>query len=94
VTIDTSPAPLLSLDEIAVARSALGLPNRRKTSHRNHFNSLSHPDWVAMEKRGLATVRLSTEPGAPHTWRLTRTAAEAALLPGEKLNPEDFPVHD
>ncbi len=88
----TASGPLLSLDEIAAARRALGLPNRHKVSHRNHHLGLSHPDWQAMEARGLATVRRSSEDGAPSLWRLTRAAAEAALLPGERLNPDDFPA--
>lgn len=81
----------MSTDEIATARRALGLPNRHKRSYRNHFCGLSHPDWEAMTERGLATVRRSAEAGGYHTWRLTRAGAEAALLPGEALCPEDFP---
>lgn len=82
----------MSTDEIAAARRALGLPNRHKRSYRNHFCGLSHPDWETMAARGLATVRRSVEPGGYHTWRLTRAAAEAALLPGEELCHEDFPA--
>lgn len=87
----TIPHPLLSPDEIAVARKALGLPNRHRRCCRNHRIGLDHPDWSALTARGLATCRRSNEPGGPHIWRLTRAAAEAALLPGETLDPQDFP---
>lgn len=90
--IPTPDGPLLSLDEIGVARKALGLPNRHRRGTRNHWFGRDHADWAAMAGRGLAIVRLSAEPGAPHLWRLTRPAAEAALLPGETLTPEDFPA--
>ncbi len=81
----------LSPDHVALVRSALGLPNRRRQSYRNHFVDATHPDWEAMVAAGLATVRRSTEPDGPHTYRLTRAGAEAALLPGETLNLDHFP---
>lgn len=76
-----------------LARHALGLPNRRKRSYRNHFVSSTDPHWERLVATGLATVRRSVEAaGGMHTYRLTRAGAEAALDPGERLDPEDFPA--
>lgn len=75
-----------------LARHALGLTGRRRTSDRNHFVAATHPEWERLVEAGLATVRRSAEPGGMHTYRLTRAGAEAALAPGERLDPEEFPA--
>lgn len=78
----------------ALARHALGIEGRRQ-SYRNHYvvdAGTDHEAWCAMVEAGLARRR----PGNPLTggmdlFRLTRAGAEAAIDPGERLDPEDFP---
>lgn len=76
-----------------IARHMLGLDNAQR-SYRNrycaepghaHFDALR-----AMFDEGLVTFRQGV--GAHISWRLTRAAAESVLLPGETLDPEDFPA--
>ena len=80
-----------------LARHALGLPNPYNRSYRNRYIAGSkHPsyaDWQGMVKNGLAKFRdgESLPFGGSHLFSLTRKGADAALLPGEKLCPEDFP---
>lgn len=92
----TDTAPVLSDAERRHARHALGLGlgGRRRVSDRNHFVCDTHPTWEGLVARGLATVRRSSEPNGVHTYRLTRAGAEAALAPGERLDPEDFPARE
>lgn len=70
-----------------LARHALGLDNSaaKGRSYRNrYFSHAGNPEWVAMVEAGEATVN--------GPWfHLTRSGAEAALNPREKLDPEDFP---
>lgn len=86
----------MSPEQRELARHALGLPNKRRRSYRNHFvtgeGSTDHPHWVAMVGAGEAWRR----PGSPLTggddlFGLTRLGAEAALDKREGLDPEDFP---
>ncbi len=86
----------LSERERYLARSALGLQyNDQKRSYRNGFVIPVGSDdfivWCRMEDRGLAEGFV----GNPHKmwcFRMTRLGAEAALRPGESLDPEDFPA--
>lgn len=79
-----------------LARHALGLPTRGGRSYRNSF--VAGPDhddyvhWLAMVADGNA-VRYAGRQlfGWDDLFRLTPTGAEAALDPGEKLCPDDFP---
>lgn len=80
-----------------LARHALGLPNSRKRTHRNHFcagpEHDDFDDWQAMVGAGYAKKRTSSvlAPGDVF-FHLTRSGAELALLPGERLDPEDWPA--
>ena len=70
--------------EIELARHALGLPNKRKTSYRNHFvtgeGSADHGAWLNLVKNGDATRRAgSALTGGNDLFRLTRAGALAAL---------------
>lgn len=82
--------------QIALARHALGLTASCLVSYRNHFVAgPGHPDyadWQAMVAAGQAK-RLESEylPPGDVLFRLTRAGAEKALLPGDILNPEDWP---
>jgi hypothetical protein len=81
-----------------LARHALGLTGRQQTSYRNSFVAgPNHDDfaiWQQMVTQGLATRRdaKSLPFGGNHLYRLTPAGARAALLPGEALDPEDFPA--
>jgi len=79
-----------------LARHALGLPNARHTSYRNHFVAgEGHSDfenWLAMVSAGLASRRKGSElTGGDDLFRLTRSGAEIAIKKREKLCTEDFP---
>jgi hypothetical protein len=79
-----------------LARHALGLTDGRTRSYRNAFVcGKSHPDfadWKRMVRKGLASGRSGKAMfGGDDVFWLTRKGAQAALGPGESLDPEDFP---
>ena len=81
--------------QIELARHALGLPNGRKTSYRNHFvtgkGSNDKKNWDAMLEAGMARVRRNVDLyDGDDYFRLTLAGAKAALAKGERLCPEDF----
>lgn len=84
-------------EQIELARHALGLPNKRRQSYRNHFVAgEGHSDYVAwcdMVEKGLARGKKGSQltGGDPVFW-LTRLGAERVLRKGERLCPEDFPI--
>lgn len=64
-------------EQIELARHALGLTNGRRQSCRNLFaTGPGHSDELT---------------GGDDLFRLTVAGARAALQPGERLCPEDFP---
>jgi hypothetical protein len=83
--------------QVELARHALGLPNKRRCSYRNHFvtgpGSTDWGDWQAMVACGTARRH---EPralfGGDYCFVLTRPGAEAALATGERLDPEEWPM--
>jgi len=82
--------------QIELARHALGLPNRRGVAYRNHFvagpGHRDFSDWNEMVSSGCATVRRAVKTiGGQDFFSLTSNGAYAALKPGERLDPEDFP---
>lgn len=86
----------ISPEQIELARHALGLPNGRRKSYRNHFVAgEGHPDYIAwcdMVEHGFARGRPGTPTagGDPVFW-LTIAGASRALRQGETLDMEDFP---
>lgn len=79
--------------QIALARHALGLTASCLVSHRNVFVAgPAHPDygsWANMVAWGWATRHESQHlPPGDVLFHLTRAGAEAALLPGDRLDPE------
>lgn len=79
-----------------LARHALGLPNARRLSYRNHFVAgEGHGDftnWLAMVEAGEAKRRKGNAlTGGDDLFWLTKAGAEAALNSRERLDPEDFP---
>lgn len=81
-----------------LARHALGLDGRRGMSYRNRFvtgpGCTDYPTWMEMVHAGLAVRRDGAKLpfGGDDLFHLTRDGAEAALRPGESLDPEDFPA--
>ena len=78
-----------------LARHALGLPNARNQSYRNHFvtgeGSSDFEHWCAMAAAGLARRRAGCAlTGGDELFWLTFKGATDALEPGEQLDPEDF----
>ena len=78
----------------ALARHALGLDSQR-TSYRNryycHPGTLEHAEWMRMVENGDAELGLNYSGRSTDMFALTRKGAQAALRPGESLDPEDFP---
>lgn len=82
--------------QIELARHALGLPNSKRTSYRNHFvtgeGGDDHAAWSMMVNEGDALRRKgSVLTGGDDLFLLTHKGAEKALKNGEKLDHEDFP---
>ena len=82
-------------EQLKLARHALGL-DYKKVSYRNRYYTIGrgqeHKEWLAMVEKGYA-IEDSVLPDSTR-FELTRKGAEAALLPGETLCPEDFPPTD
>jgi hypothetical protein len=81
--------------QIALARHALGLPNNRKRSYRNHFvcgpGHTDYENWQQMVANQEAKRRIgSSLSGGDDVFWLTCKGALLALHAGEKLDPEDF----
>lgn len=85
----------LSSTQIGLARHALGLPNRRRMSYRNHFvvdGGLDHDEWMRMVEIRAARRSPGNEiTGQMDLFRLTEAGARSALGRRERLDPEDFP---
>lgn len=84
----------LTLRHRRLAGHALGLPNRRNVSYRNRFLAPYTPGgdtdrWFQMVELGLAEAMPPV--GNYIRFYLTRQGADAALDPGETLDPDDFP---
>lgn len=81
--------------QIELARHALGLPNKRRTSYRNHYvvgSGEDHREWLAMVAAKEARRRDGNQlSGGDDIFWLTAAGAIAALKPREKLDPKDFP---
>ena len=83
-------------DQIDLGRHALGLPNRKRISYRNHFcagpGHLDYFNWLEMTTLGYAIRRKGSElSGGDDVFLLTFKGASECVLPGEKLCAEDFP---
>ncbi len=82
--------------QIELARHALGLPNKRRQSYRNHFvcgpGHDDYDNWQAMVGAGLAKRRKGNPlTGGDDLFWLTLEGAHNALTKGERLDLEDFP---
>ncbi len=87
----------MTKEQIALGRHALGLPNRRHKSYRNHFvageGHEDYAEWMEMVKDGNA-VRSNGSPitGNDPVFRLTNLGALECLMPREMLSEEDFAI--
>lgn len=81
--------------QIELARYALGLPNKMSKSCRNRFftvgGTMDRRHWCDMVTAGHATRYPMKEDKVSDIFLLTYDGACAALLPGERLCPDDFP---
>ena len=75
------------------ARHALGLPNRKNTSYRNHFcigpEGDGYSDWEEMVKAGWAIKRTGALWGGADMFHLTLEGALKVREPKEHLSQED-----
>ena len=76
-----------------LARHALGLPNKQKTSFRNRFcaspGSDDFAEWEAMVSQGEAVKFPSSLWGGDSMFHLTLKAALAAREPDEHISREE-----
>jgi hypothetical protein len=79
--------------QLRLARHALGFPNERNISYRNHFctgkGSDHHADWENMVAQGFAVKRTGPYWGGDDMFHLTLKGALLARNPKEHLSPED-----
>lgn len=83
--------------QVELARHALGLPNKRRRSYRNHFvagrTHEDYGDWTAMVAAGFARQKSgSALSGGDDFFWLTEAGARRALKARESLDLEDFPA--
>lgn len=82
--------------QIELARHALGLRKGTLVSYRNAFvatpESPDFAEWIAMMHAGHAERRGILPTSGWWVFKLTRAGAERALLPGDVLDPEDWPT--
>ena len=82
-------------NQIELGRHALGLPNPKRRSYRNHFcagaTHSDYEDWMRMVQSGDATHRNGNAiTGGDDVFWLTKAGATACLKLGEQLDSEDF----
>lgn len=83
----------MTKEQRAVARHALGLPNRTKTSYRNRYcigkGGDGHEIWEQMVADGNAVKITGPHWGGDDMFHLTLTGALQAREPDEHLSRED-----
>ena len=76
-----------------LARHALGFPNKKNESYRNHFctgpGSTDFEHWEDLVAQGLATKRTDGPWGGDHMFYLTLKSALMVRGPKEHLSRED-----
>lgn len=76
-----------------LARHALGLPNKKNMSYRNHFcidvGSDDYDQWEDLVSKGLAVKALGGKNWSVDFFYLTLEGAKSALLPKEHISSED-----
>lgn len=83
----------MSPEQIKLARHALGFPNKKNESYRNHFctgpGSVDFEHWEDLVSKGLAVKRTDGPWGGDHMFYLTLEAALMVRGPKEHLSRED-----
>ena len=83
----------LTGQQLSMARHALGLPNDKNTSYRNHYcaapESPEHDLWEDMVAKGFAIKRINRKLWVGDMFFLTLSGGLAARLPGEHLSREE-----
>jgi hypothetical protein len=76
-----------------LARHALGLPNRKNTSYRNHFcagpGHLDYPEWLRMVAEGYAVRKTGPNWGGDDMFFLTLKGGLLARDKKEHLSREE-----
>jgi aminopeptidase N len=76
-----------------MARHALGLPNSKHTSYRNHYclgpGSKGHAEWEALVAEGLAVKQVGDLWGGNDMFHLTLKGALTVRGKGEHISRED-----
>lgn len=84
---------MMDVEQLTLARHALGLPNHGKRSYRNRYFAAPRTSqaeaWRRLVEADLASF-VGRE-GSSMRFCLTEAGARAALKPGERLDEEDFP---
>ena len=79
--------------QIELARHALGLPNKKNMSYRNHFcigvGGDGHADWEDLISKGLAVKRTGPHWGGDGMFYLTLKGALMVRGPKEHISRED-----
>jgi hypothetical protein len=85
--------PAMTEAQRELGRHALGFPNKRNTSYRNHFCigacSSDHREWELMVLNGYAVKRTGPSWGGDDMFHLTLKGALLARDPKEHLSRED-----
>ena len=80
-------------NQLALARHALGFPNRRNESYRNHFcigkGGDGYEEWMDLVSKGLAIRRTGPHWGGDDMFYLTLKGALEARGPKEHISRED-----
>lgn len=87
----------MNLEQVTLARHALGLDRNHATSYRNYFVcGAGHQDYDAWKQMVADGDAVRFDGAKLHfagddLFKLTRKGAEAVLRQGESLDSEDFP---
>ena len=83
----------MTAKQIEMARHALGLPNKKNTTYRNHFcippGSEGYEDWEQLVADGMAVKAIGGAGWSGDFFYLTLTGAKAVLQTKEHLSRED-----
>lgn len=86
----------LTATQREMARHALGLPNRKNLSYRNHYcigsTAEGYDEWRDLVVKGLAVERTGPMWGGDSMFYLTLEGALLARDPKDHLFPEDVAV--
>lgn len=76
-----------------MARHALGLPNKKNMTYRNHYcigkGGDGYEDWLELTSNGLAVRRTGPHWGGDDMFFLTLEGARMVLTPKEHVRRED-----